>query len=446
MKKSKLLEEYRSLGRLALPIIIAQMAQIATGFIDTVMAGRISALALGSIAIGTNLWIPVYLFVVGLLMATSSIVSHYYGAREFSAIKDQVWQSMIVSSVLGLLTMFVVRQLADLMGWIGIDDEIVPVARGYLDAVSWGMPAVCIYLVLRFASEGIGYTRPMMYIQLAGLVLNAILNYILMFGKLGAPAMGAIGAGWATAAVMWLNLIVLLIYIFTHHRYAAVINAVRNRMDWSKSRELFRLGFPIGLTLVSEVGMFSAVALLMGKLGVVEVAGHQVAINFTAMMFMIPLGISAATSIRVGHALGEKQPLHARFRGVAGISLAALCMFFTATILVVFPDMVVAIYTNDNEVAEMAKGLLLMAAIFQLSDGIQVSAAGALRGMKDTLYPMVISVVVYWLIGLPISYYFGISQNYGPQGLWLGLIAGLTIAAFWLSWRFNRISSLSSQA
>jgi len=352
-------------------------------------------------------------------------------------------QALLVSSVLGVLGLYAVRLLAELMVWIGIDAGIVPVATEYLFAVSWGIPAICAYLALRFVSEGIGYTRPMMFIQLIGLIINAVLNYIFMFGKLGVPAMGAVGAGWATAAVMWINLFMLVFYILTHHRYAVIWQSVKCKMDWSRTREMLRLGLPIALTLVSEVGMFSAVALLMGSLGVIEVAAHQVAINFAGMMFMIPLGISAATTIRVGHALGEQNAREARFRGMAGISLAAMCMFGTASTMLLFPELIVSIYTADAAVANMAVSLLFMAAIFQLSDGIQVSAAGALRGMKDTLYPMLASVVVYWFFGLPVSYYLGIRQEFGPQGLWMGLVASLTFAAVWLVWRFQRISRIA---
>jgi MATE family multidrug resistance protein len=438
--KTALIREYGHLVRLSLPITIGQVALVATGFVDTIMAGRISPLALAAIAVGANLWIPVYLFCVGLMMAVSSMVSHYYGAGQFAPIRDLIKQSLLVSVVLGLLGLYAVRLLSEVMLWIGIDSRIVPVATEYLFAVSWGIPAICAYLVLRFVSEGIGYTRPMMVIQIVGLILNALLNYIFMFGKLGLPAMGAVGAGWATATVMWINLFMLVFYILTHHRYADIWQSSKQKVDWSRMTEMLRLGLPIALTLVSEVGMFSAVALLMGSLGVIEVAAHQVAINFAGMMFMIPLGISAATTIRVGHALGEQQVPEARFRGMAGISLAGMCMFGTASIMLMFPELIVSIYTTDVEVGRMAVGLLLMAALFQLSDGIQVSAAGALRGMKDTLYPMLVSVMVYWFFGLPVSYYLGIRQEFGPQGLWMGLVASLTFAAAWLVSRFQRIS------
>jgi MATE family multidrug resistance protein len=439
-KRKALFEEFRQLAKLSVPITIGQVALIATGFVDTVMAGRISPLALGAIAVGANLWIPVYLFSVGLMMAVSSMVAQYFGAGLYHPIRDLLKQSLLISAVLGLLGMFAVRKIAFLMEWIGIDAGIVPVATEYLYAVSWGIPAVCAYLALRFLSEGIGYTRPMMVIQVLGLVINVFLNYVLMFGKFGAPAMGAVGAGWATAAVMWINLLLLLIYILSHHRYAEIWKARESKMDWKRSRELLQLGMPIALTLVNEVGMFSAVGLLMGSLGVIEVAAHQVAINFAGMMFMIPLGISAATTIRVGHALGEQRPADARFRGLAGISFAGLCMFGTASIMLLFPELIVSIYSNDTDVSAMAISLLFMAAIFQLSDGIQVSASGALRGMKDTLYPLLVSVVAYWFVGLPFSWYLGINQEFGPPGLWFGLVASLTLAAVWLVWRFRRVS------
>jgi len=440
--RTALIGEYKQLVKLSVPITIGQVALIATGFVDTIMAGHISPLALGAIAVGANLWIPVYLFSVGLMMAVSSMVSHYFGAAQYSSIRDLIKQSLLVSGVLGVLGFFTVRQLSILLDWIGIDAGIVPVATDYLLAVSWGIPAVCAYLALRFASEGIGYTRPMMLIQVTGLVFNIFLNYVFMFGKLGVPAMGAVGAGWATAAVMWINLLMLVLYIISHHRYADIWQAEKLKADWKRSREMLRLGLPIALTLVNEVGMFSAVGLLMGSLGVVEVAAHQIAINFAGMMFMIPLGISAATTIRVGHALGEQRPLDARFRGLAGISLAGMCMFATASIMLLLPDYIVSIYSDDADVGRMAVSLLFMAAIFQLSDGIQVSAAGALRGVKDTLYPLLVSVVAYWLIGLPFSYYLGIRQQFGPQGLWMGLVASLTLAAVWLVWRFLRVSKV----
>jgi len=293
------------MGRLAGPIIVGQLAQMATGFTDTVMAGRISPLDLGAIAVGSNLWILPFLFCLGLLMAISSMVSHYYGANRYGAIKDLMRQALSLALLLAIICVIAVRGLTGLLHFLQLDADITRVASDYVKAVSWGLPAVIGYLVLRFLSEGIGYTRPMMLIQLAGLGFNVLFNYILMFGKLGMPAMGAVGAGWATAIVMWLNLIFLLLYIATHRRFQTIWQSEAEPRDWSRILETIKLGLPIAIGLSAEVGLFAAVSLLMGKIGVLEVAAHQVAINFASIAFMIPLGIGAATTIRVGHAMGQ---------------------------------------------------------------------------------------------------------------------------------------------
>ena len=428
------------MGRLAGPIIVGQLAQMATRFTDTVMAGRISPLDLGAIAVGTNLWILPFLFCLGLLMVISSMVSHYYGADRYGAIRDLMGQALGLSLVLGLICFATVRGLTGLLQFLQLDADITRVATDYVKAVSWGLPAVTGYLALRFLSEGIGYTKPMMLIQLAGLVFNILLNYVLMFGKLGAPAMGAVGAGWATAIVMWLNLVFLLLYIGAHRRFQRIWQSKAEPRDWSRILETIRLGLPIAIGLTAEVSLFAAVSLLMGKIGVLEVAAHQVAINFASIAFMIPLGIGAAATIRVGHAMGEGRQELARSRGLTAISLAVACSMFTAGIMFLLPEAIVAIYTNDAGVRVLAIGLLFMAAVFQLSDGIQITANGALRGMKDTFHPMLITMAVYWLFGLPLSWYLGFTRGFGPQGLWVGLVASLTLAAVWLVWRFLHLN------
>ena len=434
-RKSIKKELYRN-ARLAGPIVLAQVAQVAMGFTDTVMAGRLGPLDLGAIAVGVNLWILPYLFCVGLLMAVSSMTSQYFGAARFSAIRDLMEQ---VGRVVVLLSIFAVTSIvlmAHGLSMLHLDEGVSLVAAAYVKAVAFGIPAVIGYLALRFLSEGIGYTKPMMVIQLIALVANVLGNWVFMFGKLGMPAMGAEGAGWATALVMWLQLFLLLGYIWFHKRYRFIWIAPPEPRCWQKTKEMLKVGTPIAVSLVAEVGMFAAVALLMGTLGVTEVAAHQVALNVAAMAFMIPLGISSATTVRVGHALGEGRAWLVRFRGLVGVGFAAACMSLTATVLFVFPMEIVSVYTQDAQVRDLAVQLLLMAAIFQLSDGIQISANGALRGMKDTLYPMMVTLIVYWFLGLPLSWYLGFSREIGPQGLWMGLVAGLTLSALWLVWRF----------
>ncbi|WP_456374918.1 MATE family efflux transporter [Thiolapillus sp.] len=440
MRHKSISRELKHNAALAGPIVLAQVAQVAMGFTDTVMAGRIGSLDLGAIAVGVNLWILPYLFCVGLLMAVSSMSSHYFGAARFSAIRDLMRQVGWLVVVLGIMSVLVIWLMIRGIGLLALDTDIERVAGSYVHAVSFGLPAVIGYLALRFLSEGIGYTKPMMVIQLIALGANILANWVFMFGKLGFPAMGAEGAGWATALVMWLQLVLLLGYIYRHKRYRFIWITPVFRPDWRRTGELLRVGMPIAVTLVAEVGMFAAVALLMGTLGVTEVAAHQVALNVAAMAFMIPLGISSATTVRVGHALGEGRGELVRFRGLVGIGFAASCMMLTASVLFLLPEQIVHIYTRDAAVQALARQLLFMAAVFQLSDGIQISANGALRGMKDTLVPMGITLGVYWVMGLPLSWYLGFVRGIGPQGLWMGLVAGLTLAAMLLVWRFLVLS------
>ena len=446
MPDKPIIKELKHNAALAGPIVLAQVAQVAMGFTDTVMAGLISPLDLGAIAVGVNLWILPYLFCVGLLMAVSSMTSHYFGAARFSAIRDLMRQVGWLVLFLGALSLAAIWLMIQGLGLLALDRDIERVAGAYVRAVGFGLPAVIGYLALRFLSEGIGYTKPMMVIQLIALGANVLGNWVFMFGRLGFPPMGAEGAGWATALVMWLQLALLLGYIFQHKRYRFIRITPLERRDWSRTRELLRLGTPIAVTLVAEVGMFAAVALLMGTLGVTEVAAHQVALNVAAMAFMIPLGISSATTVRVGHAIGEGRKFLVRFRGLVGIGFAASCMMLTASVLFLLPEQIVAIYTRDAEVRALAVQLLFMAAMFQLSDGIQISANGALRGMKDTLFPMGVTLGVYWLMGLPLSWYLGFVQEIGPQGLWMGLVAGLTLAAILLVWRFLLLSCRAESA
>jgi len=433
-------QEFGALAVLAGPIVVGQVAQVANGFIDTVMAGRLGALDLGAIAIGANLWIPVYLFCVGLMMALSSLVSHLFGAGRLTAIRDLMKQALLLALLLGVLAFMAVRQLAGMLDSLGVNADIAPIAAEYAVAVAWGMPPVCVYLALRFLSEGIGYTRPMMVIQLLSLLLNGLLNYVLMFGKLGVPAMGAVGAGWATAVVMWVNLLMLLGYASRHSRFDVIRSAAVTSLQWRRGLAMLRLGLPIAAALTAEIGMFAAIALLMGRFGVIEAAAHQLAVNFTAMTFMIPLGLSAAITIRVGHALGRGDAAAARFRGQAGIALAGLCMLVTASVMLFLPGMVIAIYTREVVVAELAVSFLLLAALFQMSDGLQVAAMGALRGYKDTLWPMLAAFTAYWLVGVPLAWYLGFFVLVRPQGLWVALIVSLTLVAVLLLWRFRRLS------
>ncbi|MCF6226639.1 MAG: MATE family efflux transporter [Xanthomonadales bacterium] len=428
---------------LALPIIIGQVAGVGMSFVDTVMAGRLGALALAALPIGGAIWMTGVMFAIGILLALNPAVAQLDGAgknEEVGAVTRQaVWVAIGLSALL-----FVFMQSAEpLVLWFGIDAEIRPVALGYLSAISWGIPAICLQLVLRYFSEGTGHTQPTMYIGFLGVAANIPLNYIFMYGKLGMPELGAIGCGYATAIVLWLQLLLLWAYTAKHPHFRRFkLYTGFEKPNWPEIRELLRVGLPIAVMISVEGSLFVAAALLIGKLGTIPTAAHGIAINFSSLLFMIPLGLAAAITTRVGNAIGRDDPVSARYVGMNGFALGFGFQIISAVIMFLFADQIVSIYGNTNpEVSQLAASLIQLAAIFQLSDGVQVCAAGGLRGLKDTKIPMIYTIIAYWAVGMTLAYHLTFTQQMGPAGMWIGMIAGLTVAAVLLGVRFWRSAS-----
>lgn len=419
------------------PIIIAQLLQMSMNFVDTVMAGNLSAEALAAVAVGGAVFMPLVMLVAGILMALTPIVAQLLGSRNFEKIGVNARQGLWLSQILAIPLFFVIRNLGIVMVWIDVTPSIIPLALGYLNALSWVVFPLTAYMSLRFFSEGLSVTRPGMYFAGIGVVVNVAANYVLMYGKLGFPQLGAVGCGYATALVGLIMFICMALFTANYEPYQRFqIFSELKKPDLPVLKEILHLGVPIGLSSTMEVTMFAVVSLLMGSLSAIAVAGHQIAINFSAMTFMVPFGLSTAITARVGNAAGSKNLHEARRRGGMGIALSVGFMSCTALLMVAVPDLITSIYTQDQAVQNVAISLLYMAAIFQISDGLQVSGYGALRGLKDTKIPMVVNLVAYWIIGLPLGYYLGIIRGIGPQGLWIGLIAGLSVAAILHNLRF----------
>jgi MATE family multidrug resistance protein len=431
------IQEVRSTLGLASPIVASLLAQQSLGFIDTVMAGNLSAEDLAAVAIGRSVFIPIFIFVLGIVLAVNPIVAQYYGARKIERIGKTVWQGLLVSQMIAIPCVFLVRNLDVVLHFMNITPEIIPKSVGYLYAISWCLPAAFAYLTLRFFQEGISLARPNLYFTIIAIPVNILGNYLLMYGNLGFPRLGAVGAGWATTMVWWSMLTGMLIVSF-RMKYLKQFKIFQGISwpDWHYIKEILRVGVPNGISIGMEVGMFAVAALLIGSLGVTMMAGHQIALNVASMTFMIPLGISFATTSKVGFAFGERDFHRVRLAGNVGNGISVMVMCCTATLMYLLPREIVSIYTNDMDVTPVAVQLLLMAAILQISDGLQASAAGALRGLKDTRIPMVVNLIAYWIIGIPFGYYLGITRQLGARGLWIGLIAGLTFAAISHTTRF----------
>jgi len=439
--RRRFLSDARAILRLGGPLLVNNVAIAGMGFTDTVMAGRLSAQDLAAVAVGSAFHIFFYLAGLGTLMALSPLVAHAYGASQDKRVGQLTRQALWLSQFIAITLIVPMLFVKPILVAIGIAPEIVPKAQGFVYAICCGLPAIMAFLALRFVSEGIGWTRPIMLTALVGLVSNVIGCYVFMYGKLGFPALGAVGTGVSNAVAMWIMFVVMLAYVRRHRRYRPFeLFAQFDAPRLGALREILSLGLPFGGAVLSEGALFVAAAFIMGTMGATVVAAHQIAINYAALMFMIPLSVHSATTIHVGHALGRGDVAHGRFAGFTGIAMCGGFMACSALVILVLGPQIAALYTGDTAVQTMAAGLLLMAAIFQISDGLQVGGAGALRGFKDAHVPMLLSLLAYWGVGFPLAYGLGVVAGLGPRFVWVGLIAGLTVCALLLNLRYYWIS------
>jgi MATE family multidrug resistance protein len=430
------------LTRLAGPLIVNNLAIAGMAFADAVMAGSLGARELAAVAVGGSFWFIGFSLCLGILMAISPIVARHYGAGNFDLIGRYTRQGIYLAILMGVpITVFWQFAPAVLLEAVGIDLDFRDLTAGYVGAISYGAVGIFVFLALRFTTEGAGNTRPIMYTSLFALICNVFLNYVLMFGKFGAPAMGAVGCGYASAITMWLVMLVMLVHVITGKRYKPFhIFGRVSPLRWPVFKEIVHLGVPIAITITAEAGLFSAVSILMGTRGTEITAAHQIAINFASTAFMVPLALSSATTIRVGQLIGSGNPRTARLNGIAGIVLCGGFMTLSALFLLIFRNAVVGLYTDDPAVTGIAISLLLMAAVFQVADGVQIGAAGALRGFKDTGVPMVINIMAFWVLAFPLAYLAAITYQLPPNYVWGGFVVGLGVAAILLTWRYARLS------
>lgn len=435
-------EEVRRLFRLAGPLMVNSLSIAGMQFADAVMAGRLGARSLAAVAVGGSVWFLGFIMCMGLLMAISPIAARHYGAGESALIGRYTRQGMVLGVVLGLGVLGAAQALAaPVLTFLGIDSGFRALTIDYVRAIMPGAPAICVFLALRFTTEGIGFTKPIMYLSLFALACNVLLNWVFIYGHFGAPAMGAVGCGVASAITMWLMMFILGGFVYAHPRYQPLqifVKLPAPRLP--VLREILVLGAPIAVMITAEAGLFSAVSILVGTLGAEITAAHQIAINFATTTFMVPLALSSATTIRIGHALGAGNPRAARYSGKIGIAACAAFMTCSALFLLLFRDAVVLLYTSDQSVRAIAVSLLLMAAIFQIADGIQIGAAGALRGYKDTRVPMVINTFAYWALAFPLAYLAAVTFEAPPAYIWAGFVVGLSVAALLLTYRFRKVS------
>lgn len=445
MKIHDFLSNTKSLMTLAYPILVAQLVQNLMGFVDTVMAGRVSSTDMAAVAIASSVWLPLILTICGLVIALTTIVSQLAGAKNYVKVANMTYQTAWLCIGLGVLLILLFYTFIPLLyDRVPLELHLKNLMFDYLKYIVWGAPAFCAYLVLRAYSEGLSHTKPSMVISIIGLLINIPANYIFINGGFGIPALGGAGCGIATAIVYWIMFLVTLGYSY----YAKALKHAYlfKRFYWPQLNEIkhiLMVGTPIALSLLFEVSLFSAVAIILAPLGAEIVASHQVAINFSGLVFMIPLSFAMAVTIQVGNAIGNNDPHKAKSIAKSSLLFGLAIAVLTGACTLIFRVQIAEIYTHEQAVIEVAASLMFLAALFQFSDAIQVISAGVLRGYKDTKAILYITFVSYWMVGLGIGYILGMTDlvipRIGAYGFWIGFITGLTTAAILLTFRLRSI-------
>jgi len=442
--------EIVTLWRLSWPMLVGQLATVGMGVADVAMTGHVSADELAAVSLGASVWSIVLVTVMGVMMAINTVVAHEIGAARYDQIPHSVRAALWKGLIVGLCGCLVANLCTLLFDHIGLDAHVAGRASLFLHVISVGMPAFACYRALYGYTTSINETRPIMVIALGGLAFNVLVNWLLVFGNLGFPRLGAVGCAVATAIGMWLMLGAMVWWVRSASVYRATYPFGKwEGPDWHEIGAMFRLGLPIGITYFAEVSAFGAISLLVARFGVVQVSAHQIALNFVSLVFMVPLSFGIALLTRVGQALGEGNPVRARFVGWVGVLMSVSFGVLSAAFIMLFRWEIARAYTSDVAVQAMCVQLLLFAALFQLSDSTQVAVASAIRGYKVTRGPMVIQLLAFWGVSLPVGCLLGLAPEgfpWSPQaplsatGFWMGLVLGLTVAAVLLTWAFHRLS------
>jgi multidrug resistance protein, MATE family len=435
--------ERRATLTLAAPLAVANLAQMAMGVTNTVMVGRLGAVPLAAAGLGGMLYFAFGVILQGIPFAVAPLAAHALGADDRAAAGRIAGAGLLLAALLAVPFVVALTSLDRGLVALGYNPVLAHEIGRYLRALAWGAPAFLGIAVLRSLLAALSHTRPVMAVLVLCVAGNAALNWVLIWGHLGAPALGMAGSGYASAVNQWLMLAGLALAGWVLPRVAA-LRMWRGMFaaGWTEMGAILRLGVPIGALRGIEVGLFATTGVLMGFLGTAALAAHQLVINCASVSFMVPLGLSQAATVRVAQELGAGRSDGARRASVTAIALGIAFMAVAALVLLAFPRVIIAVYLDpadprNRETIAIARQLIVIAAVFQVFDGIQVIAAGALRGYKDTLLPMLLATGGYWCVGFAGGWLFAFRLGYGPIGLWWGLALGLAVVALLLSLRLR---------
>jgi MATE family multidrug resistance protein len=443
-------QEFRATFRLAWPLVLAELGWMSMGIVDVVMVGRLpnSAVAIGATGLGQSLYHSIAIFGGGLLLGLDTFVAHAYGREDLQDARHSLVNGLVIALILTPLLMLAVSFWPPLMQRFGISVELVEPMRPFLWALNWGTLPLLAYFAVRRYLQAVNVVRPITFALISANIINAVGNWVLIYGHLGFRAMGITGSGWSTClSRTYLAGVLGLVLLWVESKRTMPSWRGMMRVDLGRMAGLLRLGAPAATQILLEIGAFAAATALCARLGPVPLSGHEIALNCAALTFMVPLGISSAAAVRVGQQLGRQDPLGARRAGWSAIALGCGFMTCSGLVFVLFPRPIARLFSPDPAVIGVGATLLLIAAAFQLFDGLQTVATGALRGTGDTRTPMLANLVAYWFIGLPLGYILCFRMGWGAVGIWVGLCVGLILigSALLIAWNKRLHSASLSQ-
>jgi MATE family multidrug resistance protein len=424
--------------QLAYPVIIGQLGIIMMGVVDSLMVGHLGAAPLAAASLGSSLAFIILIIGIGVSLAVTPLVAIAVGANKFEDCGVYFRQSLLVNSILSVIIALIIYFGADLIIYFNQPYEVQYQAKSFMRIIGFSSIPLMIFQSYKQFIEGLSIMRPAMIIALLANIINAFGNWVLVFGNLGFPALGLNGSGWATFFSRVFMAIALMGFVMNNKYFKQFdVSFHYKSINWSVIKKILSLGLPSGFQYFFEVGAFSFAVIMVGWLGTQQLAAHQIAINLASISFMAVLGISVAGSIRVGNAVGMKDIAETRRAGFTASLLGASIMFGAGVIFILFRNFLPTLYVNDEVVISYASSLLVIAALFQISDGTQAVGIGILRGLTDVKIPTAITFIAYWIVGLPVGYLLGFTFELGVQGVWIGLLLGLTTSAILLTLRFN---------
>ncbi|WP_159881738.1 MATE family efflux transporter [Paenibacillus puerhi] len=434
-------QKIRQLLSILLPVLVTQLTMFAMSFFDIFMSGHYSSVDLAGVAIGTSLWIPVQTGLGGILFAVTPMIAQHLGAKKENRVSFQVVQALFLATTISIVVIAVgALAVNPVLNLMNLEPAVHSIALRYLGVMAFGVPAFFLYTVLRCFFDGLGQTRISMMISLLSLPVNGLLNYVFIYGKFGAPELGGVGTGVATAATYWLMLAIAVGFTVAHKPFS--VFGILSRVypvSFPAWKELLGIGIPIGFAIFFETSIFSAVTMLMSQFNTITIAAHQAAINFASFLYMVPLSISMGLTIVVGFEVGAGRFKDARLYGFLGIGLAIAMAALCTVALLLFDKQIAGLYTRETAVLELTRHFLAYAIFFQLADAIAAPIQGVLRGYKDVNVTFFIALLSYWVIGLPLGYALARFTTLGPFGFWVGLIIGLAAGAIGLYARLSHI-------